>query len=482
MSCQGLDVFYFVTPFASGGDFSTVHLDQDNIRDIVKLLRGPMEGLSYLHDQGYIHCDVTCRNMFIMADGSGVLGDYGKILKEVATKSNRTGPAHTRAPEIDGIGLYDNSADVWSFGFAIMKILFQDLYFWVTFNNNGPQSKAWTEEGLRNLKLLARRSPLHYDVANTVRRMIAYEAHHRPTMEAVLARWSALDLTEAATSADLGNNGPPAKFQKTSENTKAARAAPSLLGREAAAANLSMVDPSTGVTIFQQGQKQYREALGNNYPLAMLQQTYENAGVAFFAPSSLGHVPPAANPPMVDPSPGVAIFQQNQKQNRPVPSPLGHAPPNSSMVDPSTGVTIFQQGQKQYREDLSNKDFSDMVQKAFDDAMRTRPAPPPLGRAPPAANPSMVQLAPSVNSSMVQLPPTANRSMVQLPPAANPSVIKPPPATSPSVVESSAELEIIETGPKQNDQAVNTGNGGQGFAGLTEAQRQYLANPKPKTD
>ena len=258
----------------------------------MKLLRGPMEGLRYLHEKGYMHRDVTCRNMFVMADGCGVLGDYGKVLMEVATKSNRTGPAHTRAPEVDGTSLYDKSADVWSFAFAIMKIFFKDLYSWVTFNKDGPQSKAWVYEGLLKLKFLGRQSSLHANVARIVQQMLTYEAQNRPTMEVVLARWSALDLTEAATSEHLGNNGPPAKFQKTSENTKAARPAPSPLVHAPPAANLSIVDPSTGVATFQQVQKQNRPA-----------------------PSPLGCEPPVTNPSMVKSSTEFEIIETGQKQN-----------------------------------------------------------------------------------------------------------------------------------------------------------------------
>ena len=217
-------------PFATGGDFSKVHLDENNIRDIIKLLRGPMEGLKFLHDEGYIHRDVTCRNMFVMADGCGVLGDYGKIVKEVFTKCNRTGPPHTRAPEVDGTSLYGQAADVWSFAFAIMKILFKDLYSWATFSQNNPQSKAWANEASQKLSLLNQQSSLHAKVAKLVTWMLTYEQYNRPTMEDILTNWPDPESIDSATTENLKDDGRPTKFQKTSGNTKVARQAPVWLG------------------------------------------------------------------------------------------------------------------------------------------------------------------------------------------------------------------------------------------------------------
>lgn len=199
----------------------------------MKLLRGPIEGLAFLHDQGYMHRDVTVRNMFIMADGRGVLGEHGKVLKGVGTKCNKIEPSHSRAPEVDGISLYGQAADVWSLGFAIVNIFFKDLYSWPTFDAEKPQSIAWRDESIQKLGQLGQQSTLHRQFTTLVACMLSYDAYNRPTMEQILYRWSVMELIEddAVENPEIG--GPPAKFQKTSRDTKAVRHALAPLNQQA---------------------------------------------------------------------------------------------------------------------------------------------------------------------------------------------------------------------------------------------------------
>ena len=219
-----------------------------------------MEGLRFLHSMGYMHRDVTCRNMFIMADGCGVLGDHGKISLDFVTFDNRTGPVHTRAPEVDGTTLYDQSADVWSFAFAIVRIFFKDIYSWATFNKHSPQSKAWASQAIQKLSLLGRESGLHAKVAKLVTWMLTYEPYNRPTMEDILTLWPDLEPIDTGTVENLDENGPPAKFLKTSGTNKVACQAPAPLGC-VTPADISLNKPSTDVKILQQVQKENPEAV-----------------------------------------------------------------------------------------------------------------------------------------------------------------------------------------------------------------------------
>ena len=224
-SCCGIDTFYLIMPFANDGDFSGIHLNDDNFLDIIKLFKGPIEGLKFLHDIDLMHRDVTRRNMLIMADGCGVLGGLGKTRAD--SGESNTSTAHSRAPEVDGTSVYGKSADVWSFGFAIMETLFKDLHTWDTFNKDIPQSKAWVNEAFRKLMRFAVQSSLHSDVAMLVSGMLSYKPENRPTMATALHCWSNLHSTAPRHPENLENSGPSTKFQKTSENTKVARSAPS---------------------------------------------------------------------------------------------------------------------------------------------------------------------------------------------------------------------------------------------------------------
>ena len=230
-TCEGDDKFYYVEPFACGGNFLNVPLDPTNLGDIVKRFRGPMEGLDALHRNGFVHCNVTCRNMYVFSDGRCVLGGLGDVVKELLANGNRTIPKHTDAPEVDGTSLYGQSADVWSFAFAIMTLLFSDLESWATFNENGPQSKAWVMEAEKKLMLLGRHSYHFIKLEEILVWMLDYDSFNRPAIGQVLqlwnGLWNGLEPTDAGTAGNSVDNGRPAKFQKTSNNTRNARPGPS---------------------------------------------------------------------------------------------------------------------------------------------------------------------------------------------------------------------------------------------------------------
>lgn len=72
-SCGNVDTFHFVLPLTAS-DFSTVHISNVNVEDTIKQMRGPLQGLKKLHEDGYMHRDVTVSNMFVMSKDEGVLG------------------------------------------------------------------------------------------------------------------------------------------------------------------------------------------------------------------------------------------------------------------------------------------------------------------------------------------------------------------------------------------------------------------------
>ncbi|KAL9012018.1 MAG: hypothetical protein Q9173_003189 [Seirophora scorigena] len=96
----------------------------------MEVLRGPLEGLSHLHASHYMHLDVSVKNMFLMSSSSlwAVLGDLGKAIRSDTDRSDRVGPAQTRAPEVNGRTYYNNKIDIWSMGFALMSVLVPDLH------------------------------------------------------------------------------------------------------------------------------------------------------------------------------------------------------------------------------------------------------------------------------------------------------------------------------------------------------------------
>ncbi|KAL8758033.1 MAG: hypothetical protein Q9184_004044 [Pyrenodesmia sp. 2 TL-2023] len=110
-------------------DFAQVAWIKCSTSDVLELFRGPLQGLVHLHARGYMHRDVTLKNMFVLSlnPARAVLGDFGKALRAKTDRDASIGPAATRAPEVDGKTPYSNKIDVWSMGWALIWVLGSDL-------------------------------------------------------------------------------------------------------------------------------------------------------------------------------------------------------------------------------------------------------------------------------------------------------------------------------------------------------------------
>ena len=102
-----------------------------------------IEGLSYLHNKGIIHCDIKIGNIFMTEEGKIVLGDLGEsMVKDPETlkaitkneqeqnmlkyiKERRGSPVYL-APEAYFHGC-DEKTDVYSLGVTFYALLFQSL-------------------------------------------------------------------------------------------------------------------------------------------------------------------------------------------------------------------------------------------------------------------------------------------------------------------------------------------------------------------
>ena len=92
------------------------------------LLRQVLQGLAALHQAGYMHRDVTARNMLIMSldPPKAVLCDYGKAILAETHIDPGLGPRSTLAPEVsdDASSQYDHKIDIWAFGWACCYLWF----------------------------------------------------------------------------------------------------------------------------------------------------------------------------------------------------------------------------------------------------------------------------------------------------------------------------------------------------------------------
>lgn len=96
---------------------------------VVALLGGPLEGLRTMHEAGYMHRDVSARNLLVMSlsPPKAILCDFDKARQASSHCDTHIGPIPTLAPEVDGYTWYNSSIDIWGIGYVCCWILFPNL-------------------------------------------------------------------------------------------------------------------------------------------------------------------------------------------------------------------------------------------------------------------------------------------------------------------------------------------------------------------
>lgn len=174
---------YMSFPLAIG-DFVSQDWSSIDLSTTILLLRGPLQGLKALHEAGYMHRDVSVRNLLVMSldPPQGVLCDYGKARRSLKEKDSRIGPIPTLAPEVDGEGYYDSKIDVWGLGYVCCCILFPAYQRQRVDNLRPPNRNLKWYVGLTPLlKTYQERGPLERSFGDLVTKMIAWESENRLT-------------------------------------------------------------------------------------------------------------------------------------------------------------------------------------------------------------------------------------------------------------------------------------------------------------
>ena len=99
-------------------------------REFLNWAEGLLEGLAYLHQNGYVHGDIKPDNMGLLY-GRAVLLDYGISTQFGEVQRNRINPGSikTRPPELFGEGVkLTTSSDMWSLGASFYFMLTKGDY------------------------------------------------------------------------------------------------------------------------------------------------------------------------------------------------------------------------------------------------------------------------------------------------------------------------------------------------------------------
>ena len=92
------------------------------------LLRQLLEGISYIHKEGYVHQDLKPENILVQKNLKLKIGDFGSTIKKNLKgrnfKEEYLGTIWYRSPEkLLGIQNYDESVDMWSIGSIVRNFL-----------------------------------------------------------------------------------------------------------------------------------------------------------------------------------------------------------------------------------------------------------------------------------------------------------------------------------------------------------------------
>jgi translation initiation factor 2-alpha kinase 4 len=107
----------------------------------IKLIRGILEGLSYIHSKRIIHRDLKPPNIFLIDNSSKVkIGDFGlatmgniehnpyethQVTIEMSEKTQGVGTTYYRAPEQLSSSCYDEKIDIYSLGIIMLEMFYK---------------------------------------------------------------------------------------------------------------------------------------------------------------------------------------------------------------------------------------------------------------------------------------------------------------------------------------------------------------------
>ncbi|KAJ0233250.1 Mitogen-activated protein kinase kinase kinase 9 [Hirschfeldia incana] len=131
---DGSNLYIFLELVSQGSLLKTYQRYQLPDSVVSTYTRQILDGLKYLHGEGFIHRDIKCANILVDTSGAVKLADFGlaKVSRLNDIKSSK-GTPFWMAPEVinpkrtEG---YGSSADIWSLGCTVLEMLTQKIpYF-----------------------------------------------------------------------------------------------------------------------------------------------------------------------------------------------------------------------------------------------------------------------------------------------------------------------------------------------------------------
>ena len=181
------------------GSFDAIKWKDYDLDDLIDFFYGVLLGIAILHGAGYMHRDLTFRNMLLMPGGPpfGVLCDFGKAIQKQWATDAHIGPVYSRAPEVNGTNRYSNKIDIFSCGQAFANILLERMFGSVFYQlTNGPGQMP-PAQLIRNLDVVGQYGSRHRHISDIIKDMLSINTLNRPPIWTVLVRWEEVVSTRA---------------------------------------------------------------------------------------------------------------------------------------------------------------------------------------------------------------------------------------------------------------------------------------------
>lgn len=120
--------FIFITEFFSGSLREYIRDRDVLVKSVKTWVRQILSGLAYLHNQGIIHRDIKCENIFInQKTGDVVIGDLGlsRIDNHEGRSMTMVGTVPFMAPEQLDLDdrQYDTKVDIYALGMSVIEMI-----------------------------------------------------------------------------------------------------------------------------------------------------------------------------------------------------------------------------------------------------------------------------------------------------------------------------------------------------------------------
>lgn len=180
---------YLVMEYCPSGDLCTFIQKNIYVEDLADKFRQVVTGVSYLHEMGYAHRDLSLENVLIGADGLCKLCDFGLAVSVTRRDNKRLGKSRYMAPEIanperrySGV-----EADVWSLG-IMLYVLLTAKFLFARPDESDEGFKLYCRDGLRALvkkyRLTDEIPPMAMDL---LEQMLHLNPNQRPSVDDILA-------------------------------------------------------------------------------------------------------------------------------------------------------------------------------------------------------------------------------------------------------------------------------------------------------